>query len=102
MLLGLNHSITRTHDLRGPFKYGQYGTETASTVVIGDAESVGTQVYRFLLSYPLFVTTSSFISSHQGKSPPSRTPFHAYFYLVGNILLVRLLCLYLYTIVAIG
>ena len=76
MLLGLNHSITRTHDLRGPFKYGRYGTETASTVVIGDAESVGTQVYRFLLSYTLFVTTSSFISSRQGKSQPSHTPFH--------------------------
>ena len=31
--LGLNHSITRAHDLRGPLKYG---TETASTVVIDD------------------------------------------------------------------
>ncbi len=30
--LGLNHSSARTHDLRGPFKYGRYGTETASTV----------------------------------------------------------------------
>ena len=28
------------------FKYGRYGTKTASTAVIGDAESVGTQVYR--------------------------------------------------------
>ncbi len=52
--LGLNHSITRTHDLRGPFKYGQYGTETASTIVIGDAESVGIHFYHLLLSYTPF------------------------------------------------
>ena len=51
--LELNHSITRAHDFQGPFKYGQYGTETASTVVIGDTESVGTQVYRLLLLYTL-------------------------------------------------
>ena len=36
-----------------PFKYGRYGTETASTVVSGDAESVGAQVYRLLFSYSL-------------------------------------------------
>ena len=52
--LGLNHSISRTHELRGPFKYGRYGTETASVVVIGDAESVGTQVNHLLLVYTLF------------------------------------------------
>ena len=68
----------RTHDLRGPFKYGQYGTETASTVVIGDAESKGTQVYCLLLSYTLFVTTLLFISFRQGKSQPSRTRLHAH------------------------
>ena len=37
------------------YKYGRYGTETASTVGIGDAERVGTQVYRFLLLYPLLL-----------------------------------------------
>jgi hypothetical protein len=35
--------------------YGRYGTETASTAVIGDAESVGTHVYHFLLSYTLLL-----------------------------------------------
>ncbi len=58
------------------FKYGQYCTETASTVVVGDAESVGTQVYRWLLSYTLFVTNLLFISFRQDKSLPSRTCVH--------------------------
>jgi hypothetical protein len=44
---GLNHSITRDHDLCGPFEYGRYGTETASIVVIGDTESVSPQVLSF-------------------------------------------------------
>ena len=38
-----------------PFKYGRYGTKTAITVVIGDAESVGTQVYRSLFRIPLLL-----------------------------------------------
>jgi hypothetical protein len=59
-----------------PFKYGRYGTETANTVVIGDAESVGTQVYQLLLLYTLFVTTLSFIPFRQGRSQPSRTRLH--------------------------
>jgi actin-related protein len=62
------------------FKYGRYGTETASTVVIGDAESVSTKVYRLLFSYQvpgtLFVTTLLFIAFRQGKSQPSRTRLH--------------------------
>jgi hypothetical protein len=32
----LNHSISGAHDLRGPFEYGRYSTETASAVGIGD------------------------------------------------------------------
>ena len=36
-----------------PFKNGRYGTETASTVVIGDTESEGAQVYCLLLLYTL-------------------------------------------------
>jgi hypothetical protein len=66
----------RTDDLRGPFRYGRYGTETAWTVVIGDAETVGAQVYCLLLLYTLFVATISVISFRQGKSQPSRTRLH--------------------------
>ena len=44
------------------FKFGKYGTETASTVVIGHTESVGTQVYiayYFCIPFvtPFLVTT---------------------------------------------
>ena len=53
--LELHHSTTRAHDLRGPLKYGRYGTETASTVVICDTESVGSQVYCLLLLYTLLL-----------------------------------------------
>ena len=45
----------RTHDFRGPFKYGQYGTETASTVAIGDIEREGAHAYRLLLLYTLWL-----------------------------------------------
>ena len=31
---GINHLFTH-HNLRGPFKFGRYGTETDSTVVMG-------------------------------------------------------------------
>ena len=76
--VGLNHSMTRTHDLRGPFMYGQYGTETgwygmetASTVVSGCAESVGTQVYLFLLSYTIL-----FLLHHLFRSIKVRVSRH--------------------------
>ena len=52
------HRNKRRHKMSSgvlSFKYGRYGTETASTVVIGDAESVGAQVYRLLFRIPLLL-----------------------------------------------
>jgi hypothetical protein len=52
----LNHSILGVHDLRGPFEYRQYGTDTACTVTIGDMVSLSHKfiVCYFRSCYPFF------------------------------------------------
>ena len=62
--LGLNHSITRAHDLRRPFKYGQYGTETASTVLIGDTEIIDANIVYLVLSRYESAITYGFTRYH--------------------------------------
>ncbi len=76
--LGLNHSITRAHDLQGPFTYGRYGTQTASPVVTGDTESVRHTNFSFttFVYQYRYVTTLSSILSCQGKNRPLRTDLH--------------------------
>ncbi len=70
---GVKCQVSTQHTTGVPFKYGRYGTKTASTVVIGDAESVGAQVYRLLFRIPPFIVTLSFTSYRQGKNLPSHT-----------------------------
>ena len=58
-----NHSITRAYDFWGPFKYGRYGTETASTVVIDDMESRRTSLLLTTFVYPFVTTELSLMST---------------------------------------
>jgi hypothetical protein len=76
--IGLNHPMTRAHDLQGPFTYGRYGTETASPVVTGDTESVRHTNFSFttFVYQYRYVTTLSSILSCQGKNRPLRTDLH--------------------------
>ncbi len=57
-----------------PFDYGRFGTETASTVAIGEMirHSHNFNIFTTFLYTPFFFTLP-FTSPSQGKTQPSRT-----------------------------